>query len=74
MRFDLPDVPCGCKPCGCLCPEHSASGLDDLCARHGLPVVARWIAGEALALVALGLLIASVVVLGAISSVPAPFG
>ncbi|HEY6030481.1 MAG TPA: hypothetical protein VIU44_07960 [Gaiellaceae bacterium] len=58
MRFDLPDVPCGCKACGCLCPEHSPSGLDDLCPRHGLPVVARWIAGEALALVSILLLIA----------------
>jgi len=66
MRFDLPDAPCGCRPCGCVCPEHSLSGLDDLCPRHGLPAVARWIAGEVAALASILLLIASVAVWAAI--------
>lgn len=58
MRFDSP-LPCGCAPCGCMCPDHSPSGVDELCARHGLPVVARWIAGEVAALLSILLLIAS---------------
>ena len=74
MRFDPRPLPCGCATCGCLCETHSASGVDELCARHGLPVVVRWLAGEALALVAIGLLIASVAAWGAISSVPVPVG
>lgn len=66
MRFKLPDAPCGCRPCGCLCAVHSRSGLEDLCPRHALPVVARWAAGEALALVALALLVAFAAVWGAV--------
>lgn len=74
MRFDPRPLPCGCARCGCVCESHSASGVAELCARHGLPVVARWIAGEVLALVAIGLLIASIAVWGAISSAPGPLG
>jgi hypothetical protein len=42
-----------------MCPDHSPSGVDELCPRHGLPVVARWIAGEVAALLSILLLIAS---------------
>lgn len=59
MRFDLP---CGCRPCGCLCPEHSPTRLDDLCPRHAGAAVARWIGAECLALVSILLLIASAAV------------
>ena len=61
MRFDCP-LPCGCAPCGCLCAEHSPLRLEEPCARHGLPVVVRWVAGEALALCSLVLLGACVAV------------
>ena len=57
MRFDSP-LPCGCAPCGCICAEHSPFRIEEPCARHGLPVVARWVAGEVAALAALALLVA----------------
>lgn len=60
MRFDR--LPCGCRPCGCLCPEHSPTRAVSLCARHAAPIIARWIAGEIAALAALLLLIACVAV------------
>ncbi len=72
MRLDPHDLPCGCRSCGCMCADHSPSGVDDLCARHALPVLARWALGEALALVAIGLLIASASVWCVILAVPAP--
>jgi hypothetical protein len=53
-------LPCGCGRCGCLCPEHSPTRIETLCARHGLPVVTRWLFGEAATLVALILFCATV--------------
>ena len=69
MRFD---IPCGCKLCGCLCGSHSPTRLEDLCPRHALPVVARWIAGEVMALICILLLIACVAVWSVVLRVPAP--
>lgn len=67
MHFDDPkSLPCGCKRCGCLCEEHSLSGLDEPCARHGVPIVARWIAGEVAALAALALLVSCIAVWSAV--------
>lgn len=63
MLFHEPDsLPCGCRRCGCLCEDHSPSGCASPCPRHGLPIVARWIAAEVAALCALSLLIASAAV------------
>lgn len=59
-------LPCGCRSCGCLCESHAPSGLEHPCPRHAAVAVSRWIAGEVLALIALGLLIASVGVWAAI--------
>jgi hypothetical protein len=53
-------LPCGCATCGCLCPQHSPTKVESLCARHGLPVVTRWLFGEVATLVALILVCATV--------------
>jgi len=58
---------CGCRSCGCLCPEHSPIRSALPCAAHAAPVaVARWIAGEVAALLSLLLLIACVAVWGSV--------
>lgn len=74
MRLFPRDLPCGCQTCGCLCEAHSASGEADLCARHALPVIARWLLGEVLALGAVILLIACAGVWGVVLRGPGPFG
>lgn len=61
---------CGCTTCGCLCADHSPTGTEQPCARHGVAIVTRWIAGEVAALASLCLLIASAAVWAAIFSQP----
>lgn len=58
-RFqDMPDVPCGCRPCGCLCPEHSGTGRADPCDVHAFLAVLAWVAREGAVLASLGLFLA----------------
>lgn len=59
---------CGCRTCGCLCADHAPEGIESPCARHAVAIITRWIAGEAMALVALMLFIASIAVVGRLST------
>lgn len=61
-------IPCGCAKCGCLCPDHSPTGAEHPCTRHVQIIVTRWIAGEAMALVALALFISSIAVVAGLQA------
>lgn len=56
------ELPCGCKSCGCLCERHSGTQEAEICARHRRVAVVRFLLGEAGAIVALGLFVASAAV------------
>lgn len=56
-------LPCGCAPCGCVCPAHSLSGREDPCPEHAeLPAIVRWAVLELGAITALGLFVCCAVV------------
>jgi hypothetical protein len=63
-------VPCGCRHCGCLCPEHSPDRIERLCAAHVNRAVFRFIADEASRLVVLVLFAGMVAVWAAILGSP----
>lgn len=48
-------LPCGCRTCGCICPEHSPDRRGILCDTHKSVAIARWIAMDAATLVSLAL-------------------
>lgn len=54
-------IPCGCKLCGCVCAEHSASRVEELCAPHVYRAVFGFICEEGARLVAVALFVAVVV-------------
>lgn len=60
MRFDRTDLPCGCRRCGCLCPEHAIANMSPMCATHVGPAVSRDLAREAWILLSAGLALALV--------------
>ena len=49
---------CGCRLCGCLCPDHSPSGKEWLCAPHVDRAVFRFVFDEARRLVVIALFVA----------------
>lgn len=64
------ELSCGCRTCGCLCPQHSPSNAEMLCERHSNEAIARFIAKEAATLVALALFIAGAMVWCSILAAP----
>lgn len=60
-------LPCGCRLCGCLCPEHSPFRADTPCLKHG-GAVALAVCWEAMCLVAAGLFAAMIIAWAAILS------
>ena len=52
---------CNCRLCGCLCPEHSSDGKENLCAIHVDRAVFRFVLDEARRLIVIGLFVAVVI-------------
>ncbi len=61
-------LPCGCKLCGCVCTAHSPDRIERPCARHGVFIVTRFVAGEVATLAALALFFGMIGVWAAILS------
>ena len=51
---------CGCRRCGCLCAEHSPTGVEHPCQPHAGVAVARFVCEESARLVAVALFVAVV--------------
>jgi hypothetical protein len=61
-QFDI--LPCGCRLCGCSCPDHSPTRQECACPSH----IVRFLAEEAAALVSLALFTGMIAVWAAIFS------
>lgn len=70
MLFRRDSLPCGCKLCGCICPQHSGFSCTDPCPAHRRPD-GGW-GYEVLSAVALCLFFGAIVVWCAILGAPAP--
>ena len=65
MLFPRPNtLPCGCRHCGCVCPEHSGFGAWAACPAHD-PNSGGWLR-EVGALISLALFIGLFAVLGVV--------
>ena len=51
------EIACGCRLCGCVCAEHTAEGIERLCAAHANKAVFRFVIDEARRLVVLALFV-----------------
>lgn len=58
----LRTLSCGCKTCGCACPDHSGFRAYSPCARHAISAGLAFAGGEALRLAALALFVGAVAV------------
>lgn len=63
------ELPCGCRTCGCLCPDHSPDGRDRPCFEHVRQTVAAAIGEEAARLIGVALLAGLIISWCAILSV-----
>lgn len=71
MLFRRDFLPCGCRMCGCICPEHSGFSCGDPCPAHRASAGGGW-GAEVAGLVALALFCGAIFVWMAVLSVPVP--
>lgn len=64
------ELTCGCRTCGCVCAKHSGDRIPRPCGLHTAGTMARFIAEEAAALVAISLLIGCVAVWCTVFAMP----
>lgn len=63
-----PDLPCGCRRCGCVCERHSPTREPWPCAAHAAGAVIRAALAEGAAMTALALFVGMLAVWAAILS------